>query len=87
MYVAGSCGLFKTHKKELYLDMKKIIILKHIGLCRVSIHVVFVKKTRWQEEQKRGGKEIWAVMEFWRRGAQRGSTRVTEEWEKETRND
>lgn len=41
-YVAGSCGLFKTHlkKKKLYSDMRKN---KHIGLCRVSIHVVFVK--------------------------------------------
>lgn len=44
MYVAGSCGLFKNHLQKKGVFGYEKMNPKHIGLCRVSIHVVYVKK-------------------------------------------
>lgn len=42
MWMARADCSLKKKQKKTYSDMKKNH-KKHIGLCRVSIHVVFVK--------------------------------------------
>lgn len=62
MWLARADCLKLIKKKKWYSDIKKKKLLKkqkHIGLCRVSIHVVFVK---WDDIKNKKGKNILASM-------------------------